>query len=126
MIPAAQAVTTGSKIFNVDVDDFQTGLTIADGAITGTLTKTAAFSSTWGEGYFVALKFPTADLTTTDVYVGLDPSAGSGLVALDSDKDGLFKITNKNTQKFVVHVISKDAEFTKTTKYDLSGLTLQE
>lgn len=61
-------------------------------------------------------------LTYEDVQVGLDPSAGSGLVTLDSDCNGVFKITNKSTQ--VLKVIQSDGTHTLTQTFDLSGLTL--
>lgn len=124
--PAIAAVTGGSKIFGVTVSTFQSGITIADGAITGTLTKTNAFSDPWGEGYFIALKAPTADLATCDYFVGLEPTAGTGFVQLDSDKNGLFKITDKDEQKFVIRVQSKDGKFAARAEYNLSGLTLSE
>lgn len=114
------------------VSTFQSDIAIADGAITGTLTKTDAFSSPWGEGYFLALKWSGADLTNTDVYVGVDPTAGSGLSKLDSDKDALLKLTyfdddDKPTQEVVVRAVSKaDPQFFVEDRFDLSGLTLTE
>lgn len=111
---------------------FQSGLSIANGAITGTLTKTNAFSDPWGEGYFMALKWTGADLTNTDVYVGVEPTAGTGLLPLDSDKDALLKVTyvdddNKPTQKLIVKAVSKaDGQFFVQDEYDLSGLTLSD
>ena len=57
--------------------------------------------------------------------VGLEPSEGSGLVDLynDPDRNGVFKITDKNTQKLVI-VTGCDG-FRLVERYDLSGLTLQ-
>ena len=130
--PATTAVSGGSKIFGVTVSTFQSGMSIADGAITGTLTKTNAFSNPWGEGYFMALKWTGADLTNTDVYVGVDPTAGTGMLPLDSDKDALLKVTyvdddDKPTQELVVRAVSKaDPQFFVEDRYDLSGLTLSE
>ena len=54
--------------------------------------------------------------------MGLDPSAGSGLVTLDSDCNGVFKLSNKNTQ--VLKVVQSDGTHTLTQTFDLSGLTL--
>ena len=107
-------------------------MSIADGAITGTLTKTNAFSNPWGEGYFMALKWTGADLTNTDVYVGVEPTAGTGMLPLDSDKDALLKLSyfdddDKPTQELVVRAVSKtDPAFFVEDRYDLSGLTLSE
>ena len=56
---------------------------------------------TYGAGNFIALKFTDIDETATSVKVGLDPSVSTGLVEIidDPDKNGAFKITDKDTQK---------------------------
>ena len=112
-------------MFGRKVKTMQTGITVSSTAITGTLKYIAsgAIAQDWGAGYFLNLKFPDADLTKT-VKVGLSPSAGSGLVELDNDKNGVFKITDKNTQKFVV--LQVDGLAHKTQEFDLSGLTLED
>ena len=96
-------------------------------AITGTLTKLTSgqLVTDWGEGYFLALKFSefTDGLTYEDVKVGLAPTEGSGLVTLDSDQNGVFKITDKNTQKLAV-LQEKEGVGRLIEFYDLSGLTL--
>lgn len=123
--PAAQAEAGGSnKLFGVKVADMQTNIVISGNAITGTLkylSGSNAITDMWGEGNFLCLKFPDADIENSTVKVGLEPSAGSGLVELDPDKNGVFKITDKLRQKFVVQ-ITKDGE-TVVQRYDLSGLT---
>lgn len=103
----------------------QTGITVTGNAITGTLKyiSTGAIAQDWGPGNFIVLKFPDADITNMTVKVGLNPSEGSGLVALDADKNGVFKITNKDTQKFVV--LQQDGLAHKLQEFDLSGLTLE-
>lgn len=104
----------------------QTGITITGSTITGTLKYLGgdnAITQVWGPGNFLCLKFPDADITNSTVKVGLDPSHGSGLVELDSDKNGVFKITDKLRQKFCVE-ITKDGE-TVVQRYDLSGLTCE-
>ena len=130
--PTTTAVGGTSKIFNVTVSTFQSGITVADGAITGTLTKTNAFANPWGEGYFLALKWSGADLTNTIVTVGLSPTAGTGMLPLDEDKNCLFHVSmfdddDKPTQKVVVRCASKaDPLFFVEQEFDLSGLTLSE
>lgn len=125
--PAAQAEAGGSnKLFGVKVSDMQSDIAISGGAITGTLkylSGSNAITDVWGEGNFICLKFPDADIENSTVKVGLEPSAGSGLVDLDPDKNGVFKITDKLSQKFVVQ-ITKDGE-TVVQRYDLSGLTCE-
>ena len=99
-------------------------MTVANGKITGTLTKTNAFASPWGEGYFLAMKAPSADVTAYDYYVSMEPSVSSGPMKLDADKDWLAKVTDKTTQKLVIQIRQKNGLFTAATKYDLSELTL--
>jgi hypothetical protein len=102
-------------------------VTIRDGAITGTLKFSegglAETGPLAGDGNFLAIKFTAEDWSDyTSVKVGLDPSQGTGLVELinDPDKDGVFKITDKDTQNFMVVV--SDGTTTSTFSYDLSGL----
>ena len=127
------AVTVGAEAGNVSmfgtlVSDMQTGVAVADGEITGTLKylDEGALVDHWGAGNFVALKFSDIDPKATSVKVGLRPSQSSGLVEIidDPDKNGAFKITDKNTQKFVVVVSDGDNELTQ--EYDLSKLVCEE
>ena len=106
----------------------QTGLSVANGKITGTLKylSSGQLVTDWGAGNFMALKFTDIDPDATSVKVGLEPSAGSGLVEIltDPDKNGAFKVTNKNTQKFVVE--STVGGFTNKQVYDLSELVCNQ
>ena len=101
-----------------------------EGFIRGTLkyldeTNGGAIVDTWGQGNFIALKFEINDPSVTSVKVGLDPSEGSGLVEIidDPDKNGVFKITDKDTQSF--KVIQTNGVKTKIQTFDLSGLELE-
>ena len=120
-----EAENGNTTIFGRKVSTMQSGITVANGAITGTLKYLAsgAIADDWGAGNFLCLKFPDADITTMTVKVGLNPSQGSGLVALDSDKNGVFKVTDKATQKFKVEV--SDGTHTTTQLFDLSGLVCE-
>lgn len=102
----------------------QSNIAIANGAITGTLKylDEGQLVTDWGAGNFMALKFTVPD-TATSCKVGLNPSEGSGLVELDDDKDGVFKVTNKDTQKFMI--VTTDGTYTLTQEFDLSGLTCE-
>lgn len=104
--------------------DMQSGVTVANGAITGTLTKLTSgqLVTDWGEGYFLALKFTKNNAKITSIKVGLNPSVSSGLVELDSDMLGVFKITDKSTQKF--EILVSDGNVSYGMLFDLSGLTL--
>lgn len=126
--PTVEAESGGTSIFGTSVSDIQTGVTVGDGTITGTLkyVSTGALATDWGAGNFIALKFSNIDNRATSVKVGLDPSQSSGLVELmgDPDMNGVFKITNKDTQKFKVVVTDGLNVAVKT--YDLSGLTVED
>lgn len=114
----------GTTLFGTLVSAIQTSVAINDGAVTGTLKflDTGSIPAVWGDGNFMALKF-TSSLDPDEIKVGLDPSVSSGLVALDSDMNGVFKVTNKATQKFVVD--SWTGAYWHRDEYDLSGLTCQ-
>ena len=106
--------------------DLQKDIVISNGKFTGEVyfieggISPSGYLS--GDGYFLAVKFTDIDEAATSVKVGLTPSAGSGLVEIidDPDKNGVFKITNKN-QKFTV--VSSNDETSTTDYYDLSTLT---
>lgn len=120
-------VNSSTDFWGTTASQIQSGITVTGKKITGTLTKLTSgqLVTDWGEGYFIGLDFSnfTSGLTYADVKVGLSPTAGSGLVTLDSDHNGVFKITDKNAQKLVVFQqktgVGRLMEF-----YDLSGLTL--
>ena len=95
---------------------------MANGKITGTLKKltSGAIAEYWGEGYFIALKFSDISENATSVKVGLLPSEGAGLVELDDDKNGVFKVTNKATQK--IEVVQSGAKGITTQLFSLADL----
>lgn len=114
-------------IFDYTVSDLQEDVTITGKSITGTLkyVDSGSLATRWGAGNFLAVDFSSDDWAKYDkIFVGLDPSESSGLVDItdDADRDGAFKVTNKATQKLTVMTI-QGTEVT-TSKYDLSGLTL--
>lgn len=103
----------------------QTSVAVSGGSITGTLHKQTSgqIVTDWGQGWFIGLKFtPDSDATTTKV--GLVPSAGSGMAALDSDNLAMFKLTDINSQRLKVVSLRTGEE--KTWFFDLSGLTLSD
>lgn len=112
--------------------DFQSDISVNDGEVTGELKFIEGGLSPSGplsgDGYFIALKFDnySSGLTYNDVKVGLVPSSsGMALQTLDSDKDAVFKITDKDTQK--VKVVQSDSAGHKNIQYfGLSGLTLED
>lgn len=103
----------------------QTGITVSGGKITGTLKKltTGPIPGYWGEGYFMALDFTDIPEGAT-VKVGFNPTYGSGFVELDEDHNGVFKVTDKDSQLFYV-ITEKNGEETRE-HFILSGLTLSD
>ena len=109
--------------------DFQEDIAVADGKITGTmkfiengLSPSGPLS---GDGYFLALKFDNfaSGLTFANVKVGLDPSQGTGLVTLDSDKNAVFKVTDKDNQRLVT--VQSDSQGHKNVQqFSLKNLVL--
>lgn len=103
----------------------QDDIEVSGSSITGTLIKqtSGAIVDYWGQGYFIGLKFtPDSDATTTKV--GLAPSAGSGMVALEPDNLAMFKLTDIQNQRLKVVSLRTGEE--KTWFFDLSGLTLSD
>lgn len=124
-----QAESQSTQIYDTAVSDIQDSDVAVNGkSIVGTLKylTDGPIAGYWGAGNFLALKFSDVDPKATSIKVGLNPSEGSGLVELlgDPDMNGVFKITDKTTQKF--RVVITDGHVTKTTDYDLSGLTLED
>ena len=104
---------------------------VESGKISGTLNYVTGYTDFSSDpalqsGNYLALKFNADDWADyTSVKVGLVPSAiGMDLVEIltDPDKNGVFRVTNKNTQRF--KVVATDGEHTTTQLWSLSGLTL--
>lgn len=122
------AVAPETKLFTVPASDIQTGVSVEDGMIFGTLKYldgSDPISGYWGAGNFLALDFSRLDPNATSIKVGMDPSQGSGLSEIigDPDHNGVFKVTDKDTQVF--KVVITDGNLTKTQTYDLSHLTVE-
>lgn len=121
-----EAEADETVVFGTSTSDIQDGVTISNGAISGELKYLAsgAIPAKWGAGNFIVLKFEDVPSGATSVKVGMSPSQSSGLVELlgDPDMNGVFKVTNKNTQVF--KVVTTDGTNTYTQVFDLSGLTL--
>ena len=94
--------------------------------ITGTLKylESGRLVADWGEGNFIALEFTVPD-GATSCKVGLVPSeSGMPLQELDEDKDGVFKITDKDEQKLVIE--TRKGNYFLRQEFDLSGLTCED
>lgn len=118
-------------MFGTDVSDLQSGIAINRDTISGTLKyyddESSALVTDWGAGNFIVLNLADNVFTgLTSVKVGLEPSISSGLQELinDPDKNGVFKVTNPQTQKFVVQYT--DGTNTQKDEYRLTGLVLEQ
>ena len=116
-------------VFGHTVSNLQTNVIVMDQYVTGTLkyVSEGSLPSTWGAGNFFAVDLSGNDFDGfTSVKVGLNPSQGSGLVEIidDPDKNGACKITDKNTQKFIIEATTNGG-FTHRREYDLSGLAVE-
>ena len=102
----------------------QSDMEVTGTTITGKLNylSSGALVDGFGAGHFMALKFENLETAATSIKIGLDPSEGTGLVELlgDPDMNATAKVTDKDTQKFLV--VTTTPQGTTTTVYDLSGL----
>ena len=120
-----EAEAGDTELWGHTVSDMQQNITVEGDYIYGTLMYVAegALPDVWGPGYFLTLKFSEADATATSVKVAMSPSVSSGLVALDSDMNAVFKVTNKYGQR--VEVVSTDGTRSTVQYFDVSNLVLK-
>ena len=113
-----------AEVFGYTVSDLQSDVKIVGNSILGKLKKITEGSliPTWGEGYFIALAF-TNDGGYTGVEAGMAPSESSGLVPLDQDMAGVWKVTDKHRQNFVVKKTVDNVEHIQS--FDLTGLIFE-
>lgn len=124
---ATVAPESGStEVFGALVSHLQSNVTVANGKIKGTLhyVDDGSQAAYWGAGNFLVLKLSDIDPTATSVRIGLQPSAGSGMMEIlgDPDMNAQLKITDKKQK---VKVISSNGFRTNVQTFDLSGLTLE-
>ena len=118
-----------TTVFGKKVSTLQSSISVANGAITGTLKFIeGGFPGDGplsGDGYFLALKFTDTNTGTSSIKLGLVPTIGTGFVELlgDPDMNCVFKITDKSAQ--VLYVKTTVGNLERIQSFDLSGLTLQ-
>ena len=124
------AAATQESYWGHTVDSLQSDVTVTGDSITGTLhyVNSGALATDWGPGNFIALKFTPSgsDTTATKYRVGLNPSEGSGMQELDSDMDGVFKVTDPKRQWLMVETSNADGTHVTTKVYKLSGLVCEK
>lgn len=111
--------------------DMQSDVVVKDNKISGTLKfiegGLADSGPLAGDGYFLALHWSNPDASATSLKVGLVPSAsGMDLVECinDTDRNGVFKITNPRNQIF--KMVSSNATSKTVQNFSLAGLTLED
>ncbi len=117
-----------ASVLGYTVSDLQSDIAVVSNEITGTLAYVTDFTGFSGDpelqkGNFLALSFdsdPAADKMTVEL-MGAQVSPGE--IELDSDKDCVFRITDKDAQSVVFRAY-KGGEVTRRT-YKLSGLVLE-
>ena len=100
-------MASSDDLWGTPVSDVQSNVVFDGNRVTGTLKYVAsgALADGWGAGNFIAVDLSDNTFTgLTSVKVGMEPSAGAGLQEIidDPDKQGVFKVTDKYNQKFVV------------------------
>lgn len=78
-------------------------------------------------GNYIALHWSDPDASIISLKVGVVPSSiGAELVECinDTDRNGVFRITNKNSQ--VIRLVQSDGKNTHIQDISLTGLTLEE
>lgn len=112
-------------ILGKNVSDLQTGVVVNDNFITGTLKYVNDYTEFSGDpteqsGNYLALKFADTPNAVTKVELVGGPR---GPVALDSDKQAVFRITDKANQK--IKVVSTLNGQTVSRTFSLTSLKLQ-
>lgn len=112
------------EVFGKNTSDLQDNIVITGNKITGKLIKNEGWTSgpLEGEGYFLTVTVGDVPNGATNVRMGLNPSEGTGLVELDQDLTGIYKVAS-TTQQVLQVVYTLNGENHVTT-YDLSGLEL--
>ena len=118
------------SVYGVSVGDIQSGVSLANNEFTGSskyLSGSNPITDVWGEGNFLAVTFNAASWSAyTSVKVGLEPSAGAGMVELIGhldDLDSVFKITDKNAQK--LKIVATNGTKTTVQAYSLAKVDLE-
>ena len=112
------------NVYDITVEELQSGIRIDGEKITGTLKNVTDYSgfsddSEKQSGHFLALKVDVSEDSnvTTELVNG-----ETGPVDMSEDHFCVYRITNKDDQKIKFTVSSGEESVTKT--YDLTGLVL--
>lgn len=111
-------MAAGAEISGTLVSDIQADIVVSGDAITGTLHDLTEgdIVAEYGEGNFIALQLTDIDERATSVMMGMDDD-------LIEATSGVFKVTDKDTQEFVVRIT--DGTEVREDRYGLTGLTVE-
>ena len=102
-------IDEGEDLFGKTVDDLQSGITVTDEGVSGTLKYIADYSSAYGSGMdsgnYLVLHYATEEPSSTITCELIGGTTGP--VTLDPDGINITRITNKSTQTIKV-VASKE------------------
>lgn len=124
-------MTPTDELWGYTISDLQSNINVSSpGGLSTVATgnlyyiDSGTLADVWGAGNFIALKFLSTNIYTKSISIAILPSEGSGWVELDSDKEAVIKVTNKETQK--IYVRQTDGEFFVTQVIDLGLLVCSE
>ena len=117
------AVSASEDLFGKVISDLQSGITIGEDSITGTLKYVSDYTGFSGDaslqsGNFLVLHSTTNHDGATITVTVTNP------VTLDDDGIVVLRVANKDTQTVTISV-SKEGYETVTKVYSLSGLTCE-
>lgn len=120
-------IAAGTDLLGKSVSDLQSGISVGDNAITGTLKYVTGYTGFSGDtaeqkGNYIALHASSsgADSITLELIGGV---SGRGEVTLDGDGLMIIRISNINQQ--VKIRAYKNGIVANSRQYSLAGLTLQ-
>ena len=116
---------TSADLLGKAASDLQTGITVTDGAIKGTLKYVTGYTGFSGDaslqsGNYLALACDADEGSTLKVKL---IGGTYGEVTLDSDKNIVIRIADKDTQKVQVRAIKNSVE--QVEVFSLKGLTCE-
>lgn len=119
-------IPDGVSLLGKELTDLQSGVSIGQDSITGTLKYVTGYTGFSGdpaeqEGHYLALHIDT-DTEADSITVQLIGGA-HGPVELDSDRTNIFRIKNKQQK---IKIVAKKEGYPDVERtYNLAGLTLE-
>lgn len=128
-LAASADIAASVDLLGKAITDLQSGITISNGSISGTLKYLADYTGFSGNvaeqsGNYIALKFDIPNVDTSKYTIQVSLIGGDhGAVTLDSDGICIFRIKNVNQK--IKAVATADGLPTVTKVYSLNNLVLE-